>query len=325
MWKDIFRMIKKLLIVVLPLFIVLPIYCATFPMYYMDDEYAMYVQQREYCNENNDENKIIILGDSRAKAGFVPELISDETYNLALGGATPIEGYYSLKEYLQNHEKPETLILAYAPMHYMDVDTLWTRTVYFHNISQEDFFEILENAKNYEKTEKILIEDYWLEYLMYKFYMPNKYATALKNAGFIFRHDKTVQKYEAMKESRGHSLYGTDASSSGVNGEAHMMDFAASDIIDAYVRKILNLCKEEGINVILEQLPMNETSYRILQPAFKEHYKEYMGRLAQDYPECSVIVKPYCYSNDYFGDADHLNAEGCRVFTQYIKETYKLD
>lgn len=322
MWRDIFRIVKKLAILVVPFFIILPLYCWAFPMFYMDDEYAMYKQQRDYCNtpvaEGAKDNEIVILGDSRAKAGFVPELLGENTYNLALGGATPIEGYYSLKEYLANHEKPKTVILAYAPMHYMDVDTLWTRTVYFHNIKNKDFMEILNTAKAYEKTDKILIDNYKVEYLMYKCYMPNKYATALKNSGFLFRHKKTVAKYEDMIINKGHTFYGTEEYSSGVNWEAHEMDFVASDIIDLYLRKMIEMCRENGIQVMIEQLPMNETSYGILQPDFKTHYKEYMMGLAVAYPDVRVAIKPYCYNNEYFGDADHLNEKGCRVFSQYI-------
>ena len=129
MWKEIGRLFGKLVLLVAPFFVVLPLYCAHFQDYYMDDEYAMYHAQRDYLLENQDHNDVIILGDSRTKAGLMPELLSDSTYNLALGGASPIEGYYSLREYLDNHPAPGTLILCYAPMHYMDVDTLWTRTV----------------------------------------------------------------------------------------------------------------------------------------------------------------------------------------------------
>ncbi|MBO6015972.1 MAG: hypothetical protein J6P60_05230 [Lachnospiraceae bacterium] len=323
MWKDIFRIIKKLAVLLVPIYVLLPLYCAFFPMYYMDDEYAMYRQQREYClQETEDDKEIIILGDSRTKAGLVPEVLSENSYNLALGGATPIEGYYSLREYLQHHDAPKTIILAYAPMHYMDVDTLWTRTVYFHNMDRDDFFEILQNAKNCQKKEKILLPHYGLEYAMYALYLPNKYATALKKSGFVFRHRQTVTKYREMKEQRGHTLYGTENGSGGVNGEAHESDFEASDVIDLYLDRMLDLCREEGISVILEQLPMNETSYSILQPDFKTHYKEYMAGIADAHPEALVNAGFCCYNNEYFGDADHLNAEGCEVYTQFIREKY---
>ena len=118
--------------------------------------------------------------------------------------------------------------------------------------------------------------------------------------------------------NKGHTFYGTEEYSSGVNWEAHEMDFVVSDIIDLYLRKMIEMCRENGIQVIIEQLPMNETSYGILQPDFKTHYKEYMMGLAVAYPDLRVAIKPYCYNNEYFGDADHLNEKGCRVFSQYI-------
>lgn len=327
LWSDIVRLIKKIMILIVPFFVILPLYCALFPMYYMDEEYAMYKQQRNYCLGIETEDKkrdLLILGDSRAKAGFVPASLSGSAYNLALGGATPVEGYYSLREYLDHHNKPQTLIVAYAPMHYMDVDTLWTRTVYFHNISSKDFWEIIQTARECRQFDKILIDHYPLEYLMYCLYFPNKYATALKNAGFFFRHQRTALKYQEMEENLGHTLYGTQNGSGGVNGEAHEMDFGCSDVIDRYLGRLLELCRDEGIEVILEQLPMNETSYGILKPEFKAHYKEYMLQVARRYPEVTVNAGFYCYENAYFGDADHLNAEGCEVFTAYIREKYGI-
>lgn len=322
MWKDIFKIVCKLLILVVPFFVILPLYCANFQDYYMDDEYAMYHAQRDYLLDNHDSNQVIILGDSRTKAGFKPEFLSEKTYNLALGGASPIEGYYSLKEYLDNHEKPQTLILCYAPMHYMDVDTLWTRTIYFHNITRKDAMELFETARNYNATDKILIEDYRLEFLQYQLYLPNKYATALKNAGFVFRHGKTVAKYEEMVESRGHSYYGLADSSDGIDGEAKVSDFVPSDIITAYLQRIFDLCEEENIRVIVETAPVNETSYSIFTDAFKANYRAYMSNLQEKNPGVEIYTDFYCYGNDQFGDADHLNKKGCKAFSKYIREKY---
>lgn len=322
MWKSIGKITVRLMALLLPFFILLPLYCANFQDYYMDDEYAMYHAQRDYLLDNEDRNQVIILGDSRTKAGFMPEYLSDSTVNLALGGASPIEGYYSLKEYLANHEKPETLLLAYAPMHYMDVDTLWTRTIYFHNITREDAKDLFETAASFQDTQKILIEDYKLEFLEYQLYMPNKYATALKNAGFFFRHDKTTQKYREMVESKGHSFYGLAEFSDGINGEAKVSDFASSDIITYYLEQIFTLCEKEGIEVIVETAPMNETSYAILTDSFKEHYRAYMAALQNSYPGVEFYGDFYCYTNDNFGDADHLNQKGTKAFCKSIREKY---
>lgn len=315
MWKEIGKIAGKLLILMMPFFLLLPLYCCLFPEYYMDDEYAMYKQQKDFVRESSEANQVIILGDSRAKAGFVPDKLIGDCYNLALGGATAIEGYYSLKEYLENHPAPKTLILSYAPMHYMDVDTFWTRSVYFHTLDTEDFFEIVKIARKYENTENILIEKYPVEYVMYKTYMPNKYATALKKAGFVFRYEKTKEKYVQMEKQKGQSYYGTADYSDSFNGEAKVTDFKENDVITHYLKEIFSLCEANNIRVIVKNMPMNEASYNILTEDFKVHYNEYMEGLKKQFPAVNFQTELYCYQNDYFGDADHLNEKGTERFS----------
>lgn len=324
MWKDIRQITCKLIALILPFFVLLPLYCRFFPMYYLDDEYAMYRQQKDYVTGqlNTEDARILILGDSRTKAGFKPQLLWDGTYNIALGGGTPIEGYYSLKEYLQHHKAPETVVMAYAPMHYMDVDTLWTRSVYFHTLSEKDFRDLTKRALEFEDTKNILIEDYKTEYLMYKYYMPNKYATALKKSAFVGRHEKTSKKYDLMVEFNGYSTYGTAEQSGDINGEAKVSDFAPSDILTWYLEETFALCREHNIRVVLEQTPMNETSYGILTSEFKEHYRGYMQELVQKYPDAEIYPDFYCYPNDCFGDADHLNSRGVETFDAFLMGKY---
>lgn len=324
MWKEIRQITLKLIALILPFFVLLPLYCRFFPMYYLDDEYAMYRQQKDYVTGqlNTEDARILILGDSRTKAGFKPQLLWQGTYNIALGGGSPIEGYYSLKEYLNHHKAPEAVIIAYAPMHYMDVDTLWTRSIYFHTLSEQDFRDLTTRAETFEHTQNILIENYKTEYLMYKYYMPNKYATALKKSAFVGRYEKTKQKYDTMAEFKGYTTYGTAAESGDINGEAKVSDFAPSDILTWYLEAMIVLCKEQGIRVILEQTPMNETSYGILTPEFKAHYREYMQALAAEYADVEIYPDFYCYPNNCFGDADHLNSRGVEVFDAFLMEKY---
>lgn len=322
MWQQIWKLVKKFIMTVLPLFLVLPLYCAFFPMWYMDEEYAMYRQQKDYVSKNTDNNRVLIIGDSRTKAGMMPDALSDGCYNLALGGTTPIEGYYTLKEYLTYHPAPECVVVAYAPMHYMDVDALWTRNIYFHVMNRADAHELFTLAAACEDHENILIENYRLEYAMYQFYMPNKYCTALKNAAFIGRRQENVTKYEQVMEQRGHNFFGMANGSGDVNGEAKEQDFIPSDVITLYMQKLFDLCKEQGIRVIVEQLPMNETSRAMLTDDFKTHYREYMYELAVANPTVQIFGDFYMYPNDYFGDADHLNETGALVYCQFMKERY---
>jgi len=325
MWKDIRQVCFKLLLLVVPFFVLLPLYCKFFPDNYLDEEYAMYRQQSDLVLGKlniEKEPSVLVLGDSRTKAAFLPAELSEGTYNLALGGTTPIEGYYTLKNYLKHHEKPQKVVMAYAPMHFTDVDTLWTRCIYFHTMSYTDFKDLMTRAGEYEKIENIRIEDYQLQYLMHALYLPNKYATALKKSAFVLRRRKTKEKYASMVEFKGQSFYGLDDYSDGVNGEAKVSDFLVSDIITAYARDIIQLCRDEGIELIWEQTPMNETSYGILSPEFKTHFREYMAQMSQENPDICIYPDFYCYPNECFGDADHLNPSGVKVFDTQMKEKY---
>lgn len=322
MWRQIGKLFIKFIGIVLPVFLALSLYCALFPMWYLDEEYAMYRQQKDYITKSGDDNRVLIIGDSRTKAGMIPSELSDGCYNLALGGTTPIEGYYTLKEYLEHHPAPEYVVVAYAPMHYMDVDALWTRNIYFHVMNEEDAGELFGIAAEYEKHENILIEHYRLEYAMYRFYMPNKYCTALKNAGFIGRHASNVEKYSQVSDRRGQNYFGLADGSGDINGEAKESDFISSDIITYYMQRLFDLCQENNIQVVVEQLPMNETSRAILTEDFKTHYRDYMYELAITNPTVRIFGDFYMYPNDYFGDADHLNPVGAQAYCQFMRERY---
>lgn len=337
MWKEIRVVCFKLIALILPFFILLPLYCRFFPFYYMDEEYAMYRQQYDFVHgslsgageaENTDfrDPEVLIIGDSRAKAAFDPVYLSDKPnklYNLALGGTTPIEGYYTLKNYLDCHEKPKQVVLSYAPMHLMDVDTLWTRCIYFHTFGRDEFEDLVLNAEELQNTENILIKNYRLEYLMYQLYLPNKYATALKKSAFFTRYPKTTKKYEQMIAGRGHTFYGTADYSDGIDGEAKVSDFQPSDVIIWYMQRIFQLCESEGIDVIVEPAPVNETSYGIITHEFKEHYRAIMNAFSKKNETCEIYTDFYCYSNDNFGDADHLNARGVERFCSEMKQKYQ--
>lgn len=333
MWKEIRSICMKLLLLMLPFFILLPLYCRFFPFYYLDEEYAMYQQQYDFVHakekameiEGKGNPQVLIIGDSRAKAAFDPMLLSSEgnqVYNLSLGGTTAIEGYYTLKNYLKNHEKPKTVVACYAPMHMMDVDTLWTRCIYFHTFDKESFWDLTEEAKAFSKTENVLIAHYNVEYLMHQLYLPNKYATALKKSAFVLRHRKTKQKYKDMVSAYGHTFYGQADYSDGIDGEAKVADFDASDLIRHYMQRMIDLCQENGIQIIVEQAPVNETSYGIISAEFKEHYRDYMSKLASENNTYSIYTDFYCYPNDCFGDADHLNAKGVETYCYQMREKY---
>lgn len=99
---------------------------------YMDSDFPYWEQQNDYIRAKSDRQEIIFLGDSRTKAAVNPNGFCENAYNLALGGSTAVEMYYSLKRYLKYHPKPEMVIAAFAEYHYSSDEFFKTRNLYLH-------------------------------------------------------------------------------------------------------------------------------------------------------------------------------------------------
>ncbi len=56
------------------------------PMSCFEGEYACYRQNREVAQHSDRYYRVLICGDSTAKTSWVPALLSDDSYNYALGG-----------------------------------------------------------------------------------------------------------------------------------------------------------------------------------------------------------------------------------------------
>ncbi|MCR5655430.1 MAG: hypothetical protein K6G07_07330 [Lachnospiraceae bacterium] len=327
MWKEIGKLILRFTGVVAIAVLILMAVAKSVPfMRYMDGEYAMYRQNADYARKTEayaaePDPKTLILGDSRTKAGMIPELLGTNTYNMALGGSTPVETYYIFKEYLEHHAAPEYVLIAFAPSHYEYSGTFWSRTMYFHTMRSEDAMEIFQTAESVGDTE-FAKEHYRLHYLMYKFYAPNKYGAALRRSIGEDRFEKNVKMYVECTDAKGQHYFGTAKSITGVVEEAQEKEFHAGTMEKIYMQKLLDLCKEHGCKAIVESMPFSLTSYRLFAQEYKDAYNDYMTELAVANPEVSVYNYFYCYDDTCFGDESHLNASGAEAYSLYIRERY---
>ena len=98
--KAFFKFLIKLILLVCLIWGIFAVIARNFGMYIYDEEYASYQQTLDYINKTNEYNHTLIFGDSVAKAGIIPDLISEDTYNISMAGATTIEQYYMLQDYL---------------------------------------------------------------------------------------------------------------------------------------------------------------------------------------------------------------------------------
>ena len=81
---------------------------------FTDQEVPYYLWNREITNTKQDKKyDVLILGDSVANAAYIPEVLSDHVINLALGGTTPVENYYTMQDWLKYNPAPKVCYISF--------------------------------------------------------------------------------------------------------------------------------------------------------------------------------------------------------------------
>lgn len=318
MKKSIGKHLIQIFFFLLPLW-VLMLYASLFPMNYMEIEYPAWVQQLDFAKKGTAYD-ILIIGDSRSKAGLIPDELSPHTYNMSVGGATSIEMFYTLTKYLENHQAPSYAFLIFAPKHVTEIDN-WNQTLLYNYLDFKELAQVYYHAARFHDP-TVCSGFYVKDYFFYKTRFPTRYLLFMHNAGFIGNRRANMEKYKELNESRGHMLYGTDPGNDLFNYEVSYKSFQKSPLVDYYYHKLLDLCMEHQIEVIVEQAPMNAGSYDFLTPSYYDGYVHYMKSIQEEYP--SITLNPYVprYDNEFFGDTNHLNLKGATKFSHELRNKY---
>lgn len=322
---------KKCILVALP-FILVIAYTFILPMGYMDNEYPGRAYTKQVINGPADYNTLI-LGDSRAVADIFTLDISDAA-TLANGGATAIENYYYLRDYIARHGAPKKCIIGFAPFHYTQIDNFWNRTVYFNDLTIGEMCEVRKNARLIAQSEQegsdkgiVITGGDTVDLISNRLRLPHVYMPALINSKFVGRYAENKNIYTQIRRAGGHQLYGTENGSSDLNYEVNyssMDETADAKLIQKYLLMLLDLCRDNNIETYLISLPMNEASYEKLQESYALSLKMFLRSIRDMYPEIEVEIVQKEYKNEFFGDSSHLNEEGAKKFTKELKERYKL-
>ena len=308
--------IKFILYILGGVFIILSIYSyivLEHKILYMGGEYPMWRHVQNTINNNN--NNAILIGDSRAKAGFIPNKFNTDTINsvnLALGGITPIEGYYILKNYLSNNNTPKYLLMSFAPSHIYEQDTYWERTARFGFLEDNDYSDIyntslilndkttLANKMN-EPSLILGVENKHLDYKIFT----QQYLTELKNGILYQRWCTNNQILKYLNTSRGHYYFGKRLGSSRLNTETKHTFFKPSKLINYYLEKTIELANKNSIKVFWYTMPFNKSSFNTVSTTFKKGYNQYIENLVDKHKITALNTLSYL-GDAKFSDPSHL-------------------
>lgn len=317
------KLLKKFILLAIPLVMVC-IYTFLNPMGYMSVEYPMWIEERDMVHKSSGSSDpgTIVIGDSRAKSGIIPGEIKDggEIYNIAIGGSTGIEMYFALRNYLKNHKAPERALVIFAPFHFTEMDN-WDQTLYYNYLTAAEVLEVKRDALKYG-TGKVNYNGSLADLLSFALRLPNKYMDALITSRFNGNREANLKKYAAVRSEYGYTGFGEEDYNDGLSYETHKEDFELNLLVDEYYLKLLDLLKEAGTEVIIEQAPLNTASHKAIKDEYFEAYDKYMEGISESYPSFSVVIGVPEYDNSYFGDNNHLNRRGAERFSREIKERW---
>ena len=294
-------------------------------MNYFDEEYPYWKEQKDYITEGGKNNEILFLGDSVAKVGILPKIVSDNSYNIAIGGTTSVEMYYSLNTYLKNNKPPKKIFMAFSPIHYSHLEWYKTRTIYFHYLT---FEEMIESEKIILKDDDIFFYEkpglFWEDMECFLRF-PNKYYLTIRNSK-LKRKTQNESQYENARAANGRMFFPPV-----FNWEMKYKEnkyvtkgFQKRKSIDCYLKKIFTLAKENNIKVYIIQMPINKITYESLKKRdYIKNFNEYMEELSKN-TDIHIEKELPIYDTKLFDDYMHLSKEGAEIYTKNLKKKYNL-
>ena len=232
-------------------------------MYYITPEEACLKWNQSITSiTQNKEYKTIIVGDSSANAGFMPEALSDTTINLSVLGTSPIEGYYILKEYLQNNQVPQDCFICYSDSHYHMMELYWDEIVSNHRLSFKDNVDIIANATDEVSSDSMYSAV--CDYLAYELSFASKYMTTFQGmlddiANDIDRYADNQLAIEKAELHGGRYAYiGNQVFETTQYREYTEMQ--SKQIYIDYLTKMIELCQDNNTSVHFVKAPMPENA-----------------------------------------------------------------
>ncbi len=325
--KYVVKLVKKFILLSIPL-ILISVYTGLNMMGCLSVEYPMWAEEKDYVNQPSGEGEspeILIIGDSRAKSGIIPGMIREDgsVYNIAIGGATGLEMYYAVRNYLKSHEAPEQAIVIFAPYHFCEMDN-WGQTLYYDYLTIPELMEA--EKEGFKHRDKSLHYQGWISDLIsFKLRLPNKYLDAVYTSRFGGNLSKNLEKYDSVRKDFGYTVFGEAEETHDLNYETHHPEFDLSPTMDSYYIKLLDLLNSNGVRVTIAQAPVNASSEEVITEEFKEGFSGYMEKISERYPEFTVEKEMPVYDDSFFGDNNHLNRRGAEKYTAEFVMRYHID
>lgn len=284
-----------------------------------------------------DQYETVIFGQSHTSYGVDPEILEEKTgqttMNASIGGEYMVDMYYMALE-MYRHNTPKTVVIDMDYQYFINIpkkeNTIMSTLVYNNYPFSRYKFGYAWNT--------LLVKEYraalfpWLNYRdnygnvygtlnnkmtsEYKEYLPEGITEiadcdSYKGKGFIYTD---------------RMLYKRDESQAGLGIWWNELKVDYSESIE-YFKKIVDLCRENGSQVIMITSPINvETMFNGESVSEYNEIEQYFADIAKEnnltYYNFN-IVKPQAYirrTTDYWDYDGHMYGDSAEVYSEFLGE-----
>ena len=282
------------------------------------------------------------------KANYLEALLAQKTHQpvntfaFAIGGQMVSDAYAISSTILRGDRKPETIVYGVAPRDFMDnmlASPASTETFRYMNHLGGLADEALPARSTFwEKVE------YGVERLSFLYdhrndfvYLQNKYArgilaTAIGVKDLDYVHtpfplrkiamaqlpeDTGVNEIMILPYNPQRDKY--EDNTPEYRSRYRSFNKKKFDTQLSFLDKLGNLCKQEGINLVLVNMPITPQNVALMPPGLYDSYLSSLKTACTTYGAQIVdLNQPQVFRQDCFADSVHLNGHGGKVFFEQL-------
>lgn len=324
--KRIVCFFSKIGITLLTLILILAVLSPVFTPKFLDYWPTTAVVNGMYALEKNSID-VLFLGSSHVMTAVSPMQIYEETgitsYNLGTEQQSMFTSYYLLKEALQT-QNPKVVVLD---MHFLfaynfetpiNSDEQFVRKTFDCMKWSSNKLEAIRNLCSLDDTHT------WGNYLLPILRYHSRWNDlTLKDLTYIWEDKSNPLKGFSIATEQ------TPSSFSGFVPEEIPRTIQLPDTMQLYFEKIVSLCAEKNISLVLIKTPCGDGSFQAERHNIVQELSDKNGLVFIDFNEKSVFDECGLQSNTDYLDAVHTNYYGSikisHYLASYLSSAYSLE
>jgi hypothetical protein len=284
----------------------------------------------------------LMLGSSRSKFGIAPSVMEDRMrsengpllFNFGLGGADLYRNYITLRRVVADGIKPKLVgIEIIQPLLNCNQTMLAEPAVVITRARRDEVDEL----DSFMLTPADQIRSIWRKSRINPFFKGSETMPRLTRSWrlvpvpYFWRFELEKYAYDKWGWSADipapvpRSFYLEKLELAKNQFRLNLTDFKVTGYSNRSLRKILDLCREQGIEAFLFLMPEGPDFQAFYSAKDNETINRYLAQIQNEYGIKMINARSWL-GNDAFTDSHHLNSTGAKEFSRrFCDEMFKLD